>query len=212
MRGASREITSLAMHLVETGAKEAFMTFLLIVIWAIVGFLYFTGENVPTPEKRISANAKSHFQDALACVDRSTHATNRAACRPVVVSTFWVVLKIRGAEISGSNSIDRAVKRQKVWQPDCTSYQTGRQAMKPQERETGIRDRISTRQELGEVIVQLVELRQLSFDDTLGSLELSDERSQENDLELWDRNRDDLRGAKIESLTNIILGRKQLCN
>jgi len=84
--------------------------------------------------------------------------------------------------------------------------------MKPQERETGIRDRISTRQELGEVIVQLVELRQLSFDDTLGSLELSDERSQENDLELWDRNRDDLRGAKIESLTNIILGRKQLCN
>jgi len=84
--------------------------------------------------------------------------------------------------------------------------------MKPQERETGIRDRISTRQELGEVIVQLVELRQLSFDDTLGSLELSDERSQENDLELWDRNRDDLRGAKIESLTNIILGRKQLYN
>jgi len=85
--------------------------------------------------------------------------------------------------------------------------------MKLQEREAGIRDRISTRQELGQVIVQLVELHQLSFDDTLESLESSGEHSQENDLELWtDRNRDGLRGAEIESLTNIILGRKQLCN
>jgi hypothetical protein len=85
--------------------------------------------------------------------------------------------------------------------------------MKSQEREAGIRDRISTRQELGQVIVQLVELHQLSFDHTLESLELSEEHSQENDIELWtDRNRDDVRGAEIESLTNIILGRKQLCN
>jgi hypothetical protein len=85
--------------------------------------------------------------------------------------------------------------------------------MKSQEQEAGIRDRISTRQELGQVIVQLVELHQFSFDDTLESLELPEEHSQENDVELWtDRNRDDQRGAEIESLTNIILGRKQLCN
>ena len=86
--------------------------------------------------------------------------------------------------------------------------------MKSQKREAGIRDRISTRQELGQVIVQLIELHQLSFDATLESLESSEEHSQENDdLELWtDRNRDDLRGAEIVSLTNIILGRKQLCN
>jgi hypothetical protein len=85
--------------------------------------------------------------------------------------------------------------------------------MKSQEQEAGIRDRISTRQEVGQVIVQLVELHQLSFDDTLEALELPEEHSQENDVELWtDRNRDDQRGAEIESLTNIILGRKQLCN
>jgi hypothetical protein len=85
--------------------------------------------------------------------------------------------------------------------------------MKSQEQEARIRDRISTRQELGQVIVQLVELHQPSFDDTLESLELPEEHSQENDVELWtDRNRDDQRGAEIESLTNIILGRKQLCN
>jgi hypothetical protein len=85
--------------------------------------------------------------------------------------------------------------------------------MKSQEREAGIRDRISTRQELGQVIVQLVEMHQLSFDDTLESLELPEQHSQEKDLELWaDRNRDGLRGAEIESLTNIILGRKQLFN
>jgi hypothetical protein len=85
--------------------------------------------------------------------------------------------------------------------------------MKSQEREAGIRDRISTRQELGQVIVQLVEMHQLSFDDTLESLELPEEHSQKKDLELWtDRNRDGLRGAEIESLTNIILGRKQLFN
>ena len=93
------------------------------------------------------------------------------------------------------------------------SIPEGRQATKSQEQEVGIRDRISTRQELGQVIVQLVEMHQLSFDVTLESLELPEEHSQENDLELWsDRNRDDVRGAEIESLTNIILGRKQLCN
>lgn len=123
-----------------------------------------------------------------------------------------VLLKIRAAQIAGSNSIDRAVKSQKVWQPECTSY-GGRQAMKVQERVVGLRDRISTRQELGQVIIQLIELHQLSFDDTLESLESSGEHSDESGLELWtDRNRDDLRGAEIESLTNMILGRRRLCN
>ena len=85
--------------------------------------------------------------------------------------------------------------------------------MKVQERVVGLRDRISTRQELGQVIIQLIELHQLSFDDTLESLESSGEHSDESGLELWtDRNRDDLRGAEIESLTNMILGRRRLCN
>jgi hypothetical protein len=85
--------------------------------------------------------------------------------------------------------------------------------MKSQKREAGIRDRISTRQELGQVIIQLIELHQLSFDATLESLESSEDRSQGHDLELWtDRNPDDLRGAEIVLLTNIILGRRQPSN
>jgi hypothetical protein len=85
--------------------------------------------------------------------------------------------------------------------------------MKSQKREARIRDRISTRQELGQVIIQLIELHQLSFDATLESLESSEDRSQGHDLELWtDRNPDDLRGAEIVLLTNIILGRRQPSN
>jgi hypothetical protein len=85
--------------------------------------------------------------------------------------------------------------------------------MKSQKREAGIRDRISTRQELGQVIIQLIELHQLSFDATLESLESSEDRSQDHDLELWtDSDPDGLRGAEIVSLTNIILGRRQPSN
>jgi hypothetical protein len=85
--------------------------------------------------------------------------------------------------------------------------------MKSQQRDAGIRDRISTRQELGQVIVQLIELHQLSFDATVESLESSEDRSQDHDLELWtDSDPDGLREAEIVSLTNIILGRRQLCN
>ena len=85
--------------------------------------------------------------------------------------------------------------------------------MKSQQRDAGIRDRISTRQELGQVIIQLIELHQLSFDATLESLESSEDRSQDHDLELWtDSDPDGLREAEIVSLTNIILGRRQLCN
>jgi hypothetical protein len=85
--------------------------------------------------------------------------------------------------------------------------------MKSQKREAGIRDRISTRQELGQVIIQLIELHQLSFDATLESLESSEDHSQDHDLELWtDSDPDGLRGAEIVSLTNIILGRRQPSN
>jgi len=85
--------------------------------------------------------------------------------------------------------------------------------MKSQQRDAGIRDRISTRQELGQVIIQLIELHQLSFDATLESLESSEDRSQDHDLELWtDSDPDGMRGAEIVSLTNIILGRRQPSN
>ena len=82
--------------------------------------------------------------------------------------------------------------------------------MKPHTQEMGIGDRIATRQELGEVIVQLVKLRELPFDATLESLESSEDLFQEEDLELWtDSDRDRVREAEIESLAKMILGRKQ---
>ena len=85
--------------------------------------------------------------------------------------------------------------------------------MKPHTQEMGIGDRIATRQELGEVIVQLVKLHELPFNATLESLESSEDRFQEEDLELWtDSDRDRVREAEIESLTKIILGRKQNLN
>ena len=85
--------------------------------------------------------------------------------------------------------------------------------MKPETQEPRIKDRISTREELDQVIAQLVKLHQLSFDDTLEPLESPGEHSQENDLELWtERDRNRQPAAEIESLTSIILGCKQLCN
>jgi hypothetical protein len=82
--------------------------------------------------------------------------------------------------------------------------------MKPHTQEMGIGARIATRQELGEVIVQLVKLHELPFEATLESLESSENRTQEDDLELWtDSDRDRLREAEVESLTQIILGRRQ---
>lgn len=82
--------------------------------------------------------------------------------------------------------------------------------MKPHTQEMEIGDRIATRQELGEVIVQLVKLHELPFETTMESLESSENRTQEDDLELWtDSDRDRLREAEIKSLTQIILGRRQ---
>jgi hypothetical protein len=72
---------------------------------------------------------------------------------------------------------------------------------------------MATRQELGEVIVQLVKLHELPFEATLESLESSEDRFQEEDLELWtDSDQDRVREAEIEFLTKIILGRKQNLN
>jgi len=73
----------------------------------------------------------------------------------------------------------------------------------------GIGDRIATRQELGEVIVQLVKLHELPFETTLESLESSENRLQEDDLELWTDSDRDVREAEIESLTTMILGRRE---
>lgn len=82
--------------------------------------------------------------------------------------------------------------------------------MKPHPQEMGIGDRIATRQELGEVIVQLVKLHELPFEATLESIESSENRTQEDDLELWtNSDRDRLREAEVESLTKIILGRRE---
>jgi len=73
----------------------------------------------------------------------------------------------------------------------------------------GIGDRIATRQELGEVIVQLVKVHELPFETTLESLESSENRLQEDDLELWTDSDRDVREAEIESLTTMILGRRE---
>ena len=85
--------------------------------------------------------------------------------------------------------------------------------MKPHTREMGIGDRIATRQELGEAIVQLVKLHELPFEAILESLESPENRFQEGDLELWtDSDRDRLRESETESLTRIILCRRQNLN
>lgn len=85
--------------------------------------------------------------------------------------------------------------------------------MKPRAQEMGIGDRISTREELGEVIVLLIKLHQLPFEATLESLESSESRSAPEDLELWtDADRGRRPGAEIEPLTNIILGRRHRLN
>ena len=85
--------------------------------------------------------------------------------------------------------------------------------MKPHTREIAIGDRIATRQELGEVIVQLIKLHELPFEASLESLESYENHSPEDDLEFsTDSDRDRVRGAEIKSLVNIILGRRQPCN
>ena len=85
--------------------------------------------------------------------------------------------------------------------------------MEPHTPEMRIGDRIATRRELGEVIVQLVKLHELPFEATLEAVESSESHFQEDDLELWmDSDRDRVRDGQIESLTKIILGGKPALN
>jgi hypothetical protein len=84
--------------------------------------------------------------------------------------------------------------------------------MKPHAHELVIGDRISTREELGEVIVLLVKLRQLPFEATLESLQ-SESRSEAEELGLWtDADGERWSEAETEPLTNIILGRRLRLN
>ena len=81
--------------------------------------------------------------------------------------------------------------------------------MKPSAQELVIGDRISTRNELSEVIGLLITQHQLPFEATLESLESSESRSEEEGLDLWtDAGGESRPGVEIEPLTNIILGRR----
>jgi hypothetical protein len=84
--------------------------------------------------------------------------------------------------------------------------------MKPSVQEPLIRDRISTRKELSEVIGLLITQHQLPFEATLESLESSESRSEAEELELWTDDGDRRQGSEIEPLTNIILGRRHKRN
>jgi hypothetical protein len=85
--------------------------------------------------------------------------------------------------------------------------------MKLRSQELGIDDRISTREELGEVIGLLIKLHQLPFEAVLDSVESSESGSHAEDLELWtDAERGRRPGAEIEPLTDIILGRTHRLN
>ena len=85
--------------------------------------------------------------------------------------------------------------------------------MKQRAQQLGIDDRISTREELGEVIGLLIKLHQLPFEAVLDSVESSESRSDAEDLELWtDADRGPRPEAEIEPLTDIILGRRHRLN
>lgn len=80
--------------------------------------------------------------------------------------------------------------------------------MRQQPQQPG-RDRLSTPHELGEVIGLLIVGDQLSLS-TLASLESEASRFEGKELELLtEADRDRMRGAEIERLTNVILGRSR---
>jgi hypothetical protein len=83
--------------------------------------------------------------------------------------------------------------------------------MRQPELEPG-RDRLSTPHELGEVIGLLIARDQLSTS-ALASLESEDGRFEGKEIELLtEADRDRVREAEIERLTNVILGRSQRVN
>jgi hypothetical protein len=83
--------------------------------------------------------------------------------------------------------------------------------MRQPAREPG-RDRLSTPHELGEVIGLLIVSDQLALS-SLASLESEASRFEGKELELLtEADRDRMREAEIERLTNVILGRSQKLN
>jgi hypothetical protein len=84
--------------------------------------------------------------------------------------------------------------------------------MKQEGRNLAREDRTATLHELGQVIGFLIAMDQLPLT-TLASLESKDSRCDEKGLEFWtEADRDCLREAEIEHLTNVILGRSQKSN
>ena len=81
--------------------------------------------------------------------------------------------------------------------------------MRQQQAQQPERDRLSTLHELREVVGLLMGKDQLSLS-TLAFLESEDSRFEGKGLDLWtETDRDRLREAQIDHLTNAILGRSQ---
>jgi hypothetical protein len=105
------------------------------------------------------------------------------------------------------------------WQFKCilqhrtTANAPSEETMRQQAQEPGREgDRLSTLPELSEVIGLLIVNDQLSLS-TLASFESEDRRFERKDLDLWkEADRDRLREAQIDHLTNVILGRSQKFN
>jgi hypothetical protein len=103
-----------------------------------------------------------------------------------------------------SNATSNTVR----WQKPSSEESMRQQAQEPG-REG---DRLSTLHELSEVIGLLIVKDQLSLS-TLAFLESEDRRFEGEDLDLWtEADRDRLREAQIDHLTNVILGRSQKFN
>lgn len=85
--------------------------------------------------------------------------------------------------------------------------------MKPNMQETVVDDRISTQEELDEVIGLLVNLDQLPVETALELLESSTDPSGSGaGVGLWRDADAHWPGAEIESLSNFILGRRLMLN
>jgi hypothetical protein len=84
--------------------------------------------------------------------------------------------------------------------------------MRQETRNLAREDRPATRHELGEVIGLLIATDQLPLT-IFASFESEDSRSEESGIDFWMQlDRDRLRAAEIEHLTNVILGRSQTFN
>ena len=85
--------------------------------------------------------------------------------------------------------------------------------MKPYAQPIGKNDRISTREELGEVLDLLINLHQLPFEATREELLDSDSRPTVESDQLWpDADREAGATVPVEPLANFILGRQHNTN